>query len=105
MQDKGARQLLHKDVDGARHKANKTSSRCKTKGLQEQGKGARLIVDTIRVKHAGKGNQSASPRCKKTMHKKWKIKSNTKAHDYRIRGAIQKCKWKVQDKHSRHCIK
>ena len=32
------------------------------------------------------------------------IKSKTKAQDYRIRGPSQKCKSKLQDNHSKHCI-
>ena len=98
--------MLHKGVDGARHMANKTSSRCKTKGLQEQGKGAKLIVDIIRVKHARQKESKCHTEVQENNAQKVKdIKSKTKAQDYRIRGTSQKCKSKVQDKHSRHCIK
>ena len=70
-----------------------TSSRCKTEGFQEQGKNARLVLDTIRVKFQAKGKESARSRCQKAVHKKCKKKERQRR---KTRHWTQRCKSKCK---------
>ena len=86
---KGARQVIDKGVNGARHMVDKQALDARQRDFQNKVK----IYGGSKRK--AKGNESARPRYKKTAHKKWKTKSKTTS---KSRHRSQSCKSKMQVK-------